>query len=130
MKRIVTVAALLAVALGVSGCGMHSSNMREGNQQSLMSLSDQRDAALTVKEYIAVPHGAVSLGPVDAARCDRYSNQTAPTREMVLSDLKIAAYAKGATGITDLSIIRKSGLTSNCWHILDGKATALAVPAS
>lgn len=119
---------VLATVLGLSGCGLHSSNMRIGNQQSLISLGDQREAALTVKEYIAVPTGATSLGLVDAARCDRYSNQSAATREMVMSDLKDAAYAKGANGITAVSIKRKSGLTSNCWHILDGKATALAIP--
>jgi len=35
----------------------------------------------------------------------------------VLADLKIAAYAQGANGITNVRIVKKSGLPSNCWHI-------------
>lgn len=125
LQHIATVGA--AVLLG--GCGMHSSNLRQGTQQSLVSLSDQRAAQTTVAVYAVVPPGSTVLGEVDAARCHRYSNETAPTEGEVLSDLKIAAYARGATGLINVHITKKSALTSNCWHILDGRATAITVPA-
>lgn len=111
----------------LSACGMHSSNLRVGNEQSMISLRDQHEAALTVTKYDAMPGGAQVIGPVDAARCHRLSNETAPTDDMVLADLKNAAYAKGANGITAVVIVKKSGLSSNCWHILDGRATAIIV---
>jgi len=130
MTKFAPALALLLVVALVSGCGMYSSNVRLGNQQSLASLHDQHEAALTVLLYPSVPAGAVVLGPIDAARCHRFSNRTPPTNDMVLADLKIAAYAQGANGITNVRIVKKSGLTSNCWHILDGRATALRVPRS
>jgi hypothetical protein len=118
----------LPLCAALVGCGMYSSNVRLGNQQSMASLHDQHEAALTVQVYPSMPPGSTVIGPVDAARCHRFSNRTPPTDDMVLMDLKIAAYAQGANGITGVSIQKKSGLTSNCWHILDGRATAVRVP--
>lgn len=117
----------IVTAATLSACGMHSSNIRMGNEQSLMSLKDQHDAAISVREYVSTPAGARVIGRVDAARCHRYSNQSPPTEASVLADLKDAAYAKGANGITDVAIVKKSGITLDCWHILDGTATAIAV---
>lgn len=129
MKSIRSFAVCMSVAL-LAGCGMHSANLRVGTQQSLASLADQRAAQLTVAIYPSVPEGGVVVGPVDAARCHRFSNQSPPTDADVTSDLKIAAYAKGANGLTDVRITKKSGLTSDCWHILNGTATAITVPSA
>lgn len=130
MTRRIQWLSVLGICALTSGCGMHSSNIRIGNEQSMASLHDQHEAAITVNVYPVIPAGAVIIGPVDAARCHRVSNRTPPTNDMVLADLKIAAYALGANGITAVSIVKKSGLTSNCWYILDGRATALRVQSA
>ena len=110
-----------------SGCATNSSNMRIGTDQSYLSLRDQREAALTIQEYLSMPQGAVKLGTVDAARCHRNAMQTPPTEDEVKIDLKAAAYAKGADGITDIKIAKVSGLSQNCWNILNGEATAFVI---
>lgn len=70
-----------------------------------------------------MPDGAVVLGKVDAGRCHKSFVETSPDENLVKIDLKVAAYAKGADGITDIKITKESGLTKNCWYILDGEAT-------
>lgn len=117
----------LLLAASATGCATNSSNMRVGTDQSYMSLKDQREAAIVVREYPSFPDGAVRLGKVDAARCHRNSLQTAPTEDEVKVDLKAAAYAKGADGIVDVRISSGSGLLQNCWKILNGEATAIAI---
>lgn len=115
--------AILMVSLIAIGCSTYSSNMQVGNDQSYLSLKDQREALRTVQQYEALPDGAVVLGKVDAGRCHRSFVETAPDDAMVIADLKVAAYAKGADGITDVKIAKESGLSKNCWYILDGEAT-------
>lgn len=117
-----TLCVLLSAAL--TGCATHSSNLRVGNESSLTSLSDQRDAMRSVREYETVPLGAVVIGTVDAGRCHRSFVQSAPTRENVVDDLKVAAYAKGADGIAAITVEKKSGLSDNCWYVLNGTAKA------
>ncbi|WP_153242675.1 hypothetical protein [Frateuria defendens] len=82
----------------------------------------------TIREYPALPAGAETLGTVEAGRCHRNFTQTAPTQENVMTDLKVAAYAKGADGITGVSIEKKSGLSNNCWYVLSGTAVAFRLP--
>jgi len=123
-----TLAALAGAALlTLSGCASNSSNMRVGNDMSYVSLKDQREAALTVTELQLMPEGAASLGTVTASRCHRNTMQAPPTVADVLADLKVAAYAKGADGITGVKVTEGTGLLLNCWTILGGEAIAVRV---
>ena len=112
----------------VSGCATYSSNLQVGNDQSYASLKDQREALRTVQVYQILPEGAVILGKVDAGRCHRSFVETPPTQNQVIIDLKLAAYVKGADGIIDIKVTKESGLTKNCWYILDGEATMFMLP--
>lgn len=127
MNRI-TKAILAASVMGVGGCASYSSNMRVGNDMSYASLGDQRAASQTIKVLSVAPSGAQAVGPVDASRCHRSFVEDAPAEQSVLMDLKIAAYALGADAITGVSVEKQSGLTANCWYLLNGKATALRLP--
>jgi hypothetical protein len=113
---------ILALAL-LSGCGSYSSNMRIGTDQSYMSLSDQREASQSIRVESELPKGAVTLGLVDASRCHRNSSDLPPDENIVLLDLKAAAFARGAEGIAGVKIEKDSGLHRNCWFVLTGKAT-------
>ena len=114
----------------VSGCSNYSSNLQVGNDQSYTSLKDQREAVRTVKVYETLPSGAEILSVVSAGRCHRSFVEEAPNEETVRMDLKIAAYAKGADGITDVSISKDSGLNRNCWYVLGGTAKAFTLDHS
>ena len=107
----------------LSGCSTYSSNLQVGKNQEYVSLKDQREAIRTVIEYDSVPEGATILGKIDAGRCHRSFVENSPDESLVIIDLKVAAYAKGADGITNIKIDKKSGLAKNCWYILDGEAT-------
>lgn len=111
----------------LSGCANNSANMRVGTDMSYLSLKDQREASLTVREYDSMPSGGVKIGTVDASRCHRNTLQAQPTEVEIRADLKVAAYARGGDGITDILIERSSGLMQNCWAILNGSATALTI---
>lgn len=118
----------LALLCGlVMGCSSHSSNLQVGNEQSYASLKDQREAVRTVKIYDALPAGAEVVGNVSAGRCHRSFVEQAPEESTVLTDLKIAAYAQGADGITGVAISKDSGLNRNCWYVLGGTATAFTI---
>jgi hypothetical protein len=125
--RIVWFGGVLCVAMSLSGCANTSANMRVGTDMSYMSLKDQREASIAVREYEAAPPGAENIGTVDAARCHRNTLQAPPTDTEIKLDLKVAAYARGADGITDIKIERTSGLLQNCWNIVNGTATAIAL---
>lgn len=112
-------------ALSLTGCSTYSSNMRVGNDMSYTSLGNQRDASRTIQVLDSAPSNAKSLGIVDAGRCHRSFVETSPAEQVVLMDLKIAAFALGADAITDVKIEKQSALTKNCWYMLDGRATAL-----
>jgi hypothetical protein len=123
MKTIV-----LAVAVTViSGCASHSTNVKIGTDQSYVSLSDQRDAIKSISEYPAAPPGAKILGKLDAGRCHRRQGEIEPTEELVKVDLKVAAYARGADGITDIAFTKGMALSGNCWYILTGEATMFSI---
>lgn len=111
----------------LAGCANNSANMRVGTDMSYMSLKDQREASLSVREYPALPQGAEKIGTVDASRCHRNTLQAQPSDAELKLDLKVAAYARGADGITDIQIERSSGLLQNCWAIINGTATALVL---
>ena len=87
---------------------------------------EQRDASLTVKEYSAVPVGATVIGFVDTSRCHRNSLDAPPDEAQLLSDLKAAAYARGADGIAGIEKTRASGL-KNCGFIVTARAAAFTL---
>jgi hypothetical protein len=111
----------------LAGCGSHSSNLQVGNEQSYASLKDQREAVRTVKVYEALPAGAEPLTTVSAGRCHRSFVEEAPTEANILIDLKVAAFAQGADGITGVKITKESGLNRNCWYVLGGTAQAFTL---
>lgn len=119
---------ILLASLTISGCSTYSSNMRVGNEVSYASISDQREAVRTVKVYDSMPKGGEVIGPIDAGRCHRSFVEESPSKSVVMTDLKIAAYAMGADGITDVSIEKTSALTKNCWYMLDASGTAIIMP--
>ncbi len=116
---------LSCIATILSSCATSSSNVRIGNETSYVSLADQRAASQIIQIFDSTPQGYTTLTKVEAGRCHRSFVENAPTKESLLLDLKVAAYAKGADAITDVKIEKKSGLTNNCWYVLDGAATAL-----
>lgn len=116
-------------ALLATGCSTYSSNLQVGNDQSYMSLKDQREAMRAVRVYETLPEGAEDLGAVTAGRCHRSFVEDSPEMATVLSDLKVAAYAKGADGITSVNIQKESGLARNCWYVLNGSARAFLLPS-
>jgi hypothetical protein len=118
----IAIAALAAVTL--VGCATQSGNMRQGTEQSVISLKDQREAVLTVKEYPALPAGVTVIGKIDASRCHRNTLEAEPSQEALLADVKVAAYARGADGIAQVEYIKESGLLKNCWYIITARATA------
>jgi len=115
--------ALGLVALALVGCANPSTNMRIGNEQSYISLQAQREAILSVAESPSLPPGAASIGPVDASRCHRFQGDIEPSQEILMGDLKAAAYARGADGIYGVTVVTESGITRNCWHIITARAT-------
>lgn len=119
--------ASLLLAVTVVGCAGHSSNLRVGNDQSYASLTDQREAVKNVSEYRETPPGAKILGSVDAGRCHRLQGSTEPSEELVKTDLKVTAYARGADGISNITFKKESALTLNCWYILTGEAVMFSL---
>lgn len=119
---------ILIASAYLAGCSTYSSNMRVGNDISYASISDQREAVRTVKVYDTMPSGAEVLGPVDAGRCHRSFVEESPSEAVLMNDLKIAAYTMGADGLTDVSVVKTSALTKNCWYMLDARGTAIFMP--
>lgn len=126
MKARYFVAALIFCS-SLTSCATYSSNVRIGNDMSYVSLSDQRTASQTVQQFDHTPAGAQVIGNIDAGRCHRSFVETAPAEEILVLDLKIAAYALGADAISNVEIEKQSALTKNCWYMLDGTATALRI---
>jgi uncharacterized lipoprotein YajG len=115
---------VMASAAMLVGCASQSANMQVGSMQSYASLKEQREAALVVKEYDAMPAGASVLGTVDSSRCHRNALDAAPDDAQLLADLKAAAYARGADGIAGVQKTKESGLLKNCWFVITARGTA------
>jgi len=47
---------------------------------------------------------------------------------MLIGDFKIQAYAKGADGISNITIEKNSALMKNCWYMLEGTANMFMLP--
>ena len=43
-------------------------------------------------------------------------------KAVLRGDFKIQAYAKGADGISNITVEKNSALMENCWYMLEGKA--------
>jgi hypothetical protein len=112
----------LAAVVALAGCAS-STNMRIGTDQSYVSLQDQRAAAIAVTESAVVPESAKELGPVDASRCHRHQGAIEPGRDILIGDLKVAAYARGADGIAHVVTRTDVGLGYNCYYIITATAT-------
>lgn len=117
----------IGLATALAGCASNSANMRVGTDMTYASLKEQREASQTVQVLANAPAGAVQLGKVDAARCHRNTLQAEPTEAELLLDLKVAAYARGADGITSVQVTKSSGLMQNCWSIINGTAQAFQI---
>jgi len=109
----------------LGGCSTYSSNMMVGHDVAYTSLGDQRAASTKVSVYEFRPEGSQDLGLVEVGRCHRNFTETPPDETLVLLDLKIAAYARGADALAGVKIDRVSALTKNCWYMLVGSARAL-----
>lgn len=124
MRSTIAIAALLAT---LAGCASNSANMKVGTDMTYVSLKDQREAVMTVKDYPQTPAGATLVGTVDASRCHRNTLQAQPTDADLLIDLKVAAYARGADGISMVKVEKGTGLLQNCWAIYNATAQAFQI---
>jgi hypothetical protein len=122
--RTISVVAIVGASLLATGCSNMSANMRVGTDMTYLSLKDQREALMTVAEYPTLPQGAQKLGEVDASRCHQNTLQGEPNIDVVKQDLRIAAYVRGATGVTNVRITSESALLLNCWFVITGRADA------
>lgn len=120
----------VALAAFLGGCSTYSSNMMVGRDVSYTSLTGQREAANSVLVYESMPQNSADLGLIEAGRCHRMFTETPPDEALVLLDLKVAAYARGGNGITNVNVERVSALTKNCWYMLVGQARAFKVPVT
>ncbi|MDO9234923.1 MAG: hypothetical protein Q7U28_02670 [Aquabacterium sp.] len=112
-------------ALVLAGCASQSGTMQVGTSQSYSSLKDQREAVRAVKVLDVIPPGYKSTGVVDASRCHRNTLDAVPLDDMVLTDMKVVAYGRGADAVTDVQVTRESGLLKNCWLIITARGTML-----
>lgn len=120
---------LIAASIAITACSSHSSNLQIGAEQSYASLRDQREAVRTVEVVDALPQGASNVAPITSGRCHRSFVEGEPTEAMVVNDLRVAAYAQGADGIAEVKVTKESGLSRNCWYILNGSAKAFRLKA-
>lgn len=120
---------VVLAAVAMVGCSTYSSNMKVGRDVSYVSLGEQRAASTGVQVLDQPPQGAKGLGLIEAGRCHRMFTETPPDDELVLLDLKVGAYARGADAIASVVIERVSALTKNCWYMLVGTAQAYQLPA-
>ncbi|MEX2258278.1 MAG: hypothetical protein WD672_06165 [Woeseia sp.] len=118
----------LAIVFGSSlaGCASQSANMQIGNDVSYASIEEQRKATQEVRVTETVPSGARTVGSVDASRCHRNSLDKSPDDGVIILDLQVSAYARGADGIAQVSIDKSRGaaLLKNCWSVVTGTAIA------
>lgn len=117
-----------AIAISVTACSSQSANMRVGTAQSLASLEDQRAAVREVVIVDSLPDGALEMDAVDASRCHRDFTDRAPSDDLVLQDLKVTAYARGADGIHSVETSRTTGLLRNCWYTITARGIMFQRP--
>ena len=75
-----------------------------------------------------MPDGAKILGSIDAGRCHRLQGAVEPSEDIVRSDLKVTAYARGADGIFNVKFTKQAALPMNCWYLITGSATMFSLP--
>jgi len=104
--------------------------MQVGNDQSYLSLTDQRTAMQTVQVTETVPDGAIILSNVEATRCHRNFTEKTPALPVLTRDLQINAYASGADGIAEIEVTTQvvTALLKNCWKTITGTAVAYDLP--
>lgn len=115
---------ILILCLNMFGCASSSSNMRVGQDQTYISLSEQRDAVKNVKIIKNISSDYKLIGHVEASRCHRNFLENEPLTDNIIIDLQVSAFAKGADAITNISFDDSVGgaILKNCWHIKNGYA--------
>jgi uncharacterized protein YbjQ (UPF0145 family) len=73
----------------------------------------------------SVPAGASAMGEMSAVSCTRAVGMPPPSAEDALTNLKIEAASKGATGLANVTY-KQFGmdLGKNCWATITATATA------
>lgn len=112
-------------ALLIAGCASQSGTMQVGTSQSYFSLKEQREAARAVKVFDSAPPGYKAMGIVDASRCHRNTLDAVPSDDVVLTDMRVVAFGRGADAVTDVQVTRESGLLKNCWLIITARGIML-----
>jgi hypothetical protein len=127
-SRIVSIILLL---LFLTSCMSHPNLAgRRGNAiQNAGSLKEQREARLLVKVYETTPIEATDKQDINSQRCHQYIGTDRPSDEALLDDLKIAAYALGLDGISEIRFKNEGGLLKNCWYVKRGFATGFRIKA-
>lgn len=110
-------------AFMVVGCTNYSGNMRIGTASYGYSIAEQRDAMSRIQVSNELPSGAYAIGNIDASRCHMDTMAAEPTEELIMNDLIMFAYARGADGIYNVNIRTNSAILNNCWYILTGTAS-------
>ena len=110
------------VIVFLAGCS--NADYKTGTGVAYDSLADLRAANLAVRVYEELPAKAADIATLTANRCHRDWNDPAPTKETLITDLKINAYGLGYDGIKLLKIEKKSALMKNCWYMHTATAKA------
>ena len=121
MKTLKTIIVFLLVCT-LFGCGDFTRNYLVGDELPPGDIQSQRIAMKTIKVFDDLPDNAQSVKEIYAARCHREEFEKEPKEEMLIGDFKIQAYAKGADGISNITVEKNSALMENCWYMLEGKA--------
>lgn len=85
--------------------------------------SERRAALKTVLQISDSDARYVKIGSVGGRRCHRNFLEEQPSDDVLLSDIKVAAYSQGGDAIGEMSTEKVPGLVANCWYVLEGKAS-------
>lgn len=122
LSRSLRKVALAAFAVLLPGCVTAGYEGQVGNMVSGDQISARRDAKKTIQYVETVPAGYRKIKDVSVRRCHRSLTEDAPTKEALIDDLKLAAYAEGGELVTNLRTTKKNGLAANCWYVVEGTA--------
>ena len=111
MKILKTIIVFLLVCT-LFGCGDFTRNYLVGDELPPGDIQSQRIAMKTIKVFDDLPDNAQSVKEIYAARCHREEFEKEPKEEMLIGDFKIQAYAKGADGISNITIEKNSAYNS------------------
>lgn len=116
----------LFALLILSGCANPNLVVVQGEKlNASYSLQDRRAAKshITVPANLPIGVEIVGTGPFTVERCPKSAQHAAPSESVLLDDLVLLAYTKGADGLTDIKYEEKSGIIQKCGHV--AKASAI-----